>query len=52
MSEQWFSEGYEDLLEENLVPEDLSFQAKQDIVLLMIAKAAEKFQARWVGCDA
>ena len=52
MPEKWFSEEYKELRKENLVPEDLCFQTKQDIALQMIAKAAERFPARWVGCDA
>jgi SRSO17 transposase len=52
MPEEWFSDDYQDLRQENLVPEDLSFQTKQEIGLELITKASQKFPARWIGCDA
>jgi len=52
MPEEWFSDDYQDLRQENLVPEDLSFQTKQEIGLELITKTSQKFPARWIGCDA
>ena len=52
MPKKWFSDDYQDLRQENLVPEDLSFQTKQEIGLELITRASQKFPARWIGCDA
>lgn len=52
MPEKWFSEEYKSLREENLVPDDLVFQTKQEIALDLIRNAAKRFPAQWVGCDA
>lgn len=52
MPNKWFSEDYKDLCEENLVPDDLSFQSKQEIAIQLITRASERFPARWIGCDA
>lgn len=51
MPEKWFSNDYQDRRQENLVPEDLSFQTKQEIGLELITRASKKFPARWIGCD-
>lgn len=52
MPEKWFSQDYKSLREENLVPEDLFYQTKQEIALKLITKASKYFPARWIGCDA
>ncbi len=54
MPQIWFSDEYEQRRKENLVPEDLTFQTKQEIALKLINKIAQTglFPAKWIGFDA
>ena len=52
MPEQWFDKDHEELRRQNLVPEDLTFQTKNQIASDLINKAHSHFPARWIGCDA
>ena len=52
MPESWFDEDHKELRKTNLVPEDLSFQTKNDIASDLIKSVSKKFPARWIGCDA
>jgi len=52
MPEQWFGEDHEELRQQNLVPEDLLFQTKNEIASDLIKKVHHHFPARWIGCDA
>jgi len=52
MPESWFDKDHEELRKDNLVPEDLSFQTKNDIASNLIKSVSKKFPARWIGCDA
>lgn len=45
MPQKWFSEDYKELRKENLVPENLVFQTKQEIALSLITKACERYSA-------
>ena len=54
MPETWFSEGYNERRQFNLVPLDLEFQTKPQIALALINKVAGTglFPGKWIGCDA
>ena len=54
MPQEWFSPAYAQRRKDNLVPQDLTFQTKPQIVLSLIQKIMEKklFAAQWIGCDA
>lgn len=52
MPELWFDEDHKKLRESNLVPENLSFQTKNEIASDLIKSVIKKIPARWVGCDA
>jgi len=53
MPEKWFSKEYEERRAKTLVPEDLTFQTKQQIALALIKRVAQTglFPAKWLGCD-
>lgn len=54
MPEKWFSEEYEQRRNKTLVPEDLTFQTKNQIALELLDRIDKGglFPARWFGCDA
>ena len=52
MPKLWFDEDHEDLKNNNLVPENLMFQTKNEIASDLIKSATNQFPARWLGCDA
>ena len=52
MPELWFDKDHEGLRKSNLVPENLSFQTKNEIASDLVKSVIKKFPARWVGCDA
>lgn len=52
MPEHWFHDNYEKLRRQNLVPEDLCFQTKQEIALQLLKNVTKHFSARWIGMDA
>ena len=54
MPKIWFSEEYAERRTDNLVPSDLTFKTKLQIALELIENVAKsnRFQAKWVGCDA
>jgi len=52
MPKLWFDKDHEKLRESNLVPEDLTFQTKNQIASDLIKSVINQFPARWVGCDA
>jgi SRSO17 transposase len=52
MPKRWFGEEYQELRKQNLVPEDLCFQTKQDIALNLLNNVTKYFSARWIGMDA
>jgi len=54
MPQEWFSPAYAQRRQDNLVPEDLSFQTKPQIALSLIQRILEKklLAVQWVGCDA
>lgn len=49
--EKWFGEDYAELRKKAHIPEDLKFKKKGEIAIELIAKAAERLKARWVGAD-
>ena len=53
MPEGWFTDEYEQRREENLVPEDLTFQTKIQIAQQLIHTIVDTglFPAKWIGCD-
>ena len=52
MPELWFEEDHEELYQQNLVPDELTFQTKNKIASDLINKVHHHFPARWIGCDA
>lgn len=52
MPELWLKEEHKELRQQNLVPDDLIFQTKNQIASDLINKVHHKFSARWIGCDA
>lgn len=52
MPKRWFGDEYQELRKQNLVPEDLCFQTKQDIALSLLNNVTKYFSARWIGMDA
>jgi SRSO17 transposase len=52
MPRRWFDADYQDLRRENLVPEGLCFQTKQEIALGLLENVTQHFSARWIGMDA
>lgn len=52
MPKHWFDADHDDLRRQNLVPEDLGFQTKQEIALQLINNVTKHFSARWIGLDA
>ena len=52
MPKQWFEKDHEILYRQNLVPEDLIFQTKNQIASDLIEKVHHHFPAHWIGCDA
>ena len=52
MPELWFDKDHEELRRQNLVPEELTFQTKNQIASDLINKVHSHFPACWVGCDA
>jgi SRSO17 transposase len=52
MPELWFQDDHQELRKKNLVPDDLTFQTKNNIASGLINKLHHRFPARWIGCDA
>ena len=54
MPESWFDEEQQQRREDNLVPDDLTFQTKPQIAQQLIQKIVQTglFPAKWIGCDA
>ena len=52
MPEVWFEDSHEELCKQNLVPDELVFQTKNQIASQLINKVHHQFPARWIGCDA
>ena len=52
MPELWFEEDHDELCQQNLVPEELTFQTKNQIASDLINKIHRNFPAQWIGCDA
>ena len=54
LSQEWFSPAYAKRREDNLVPDELTFQTKPQIALSLIREIVEKnrFAVQWIGCDA
>ncbi len=52
MPKRWFHADHDELRKKNLVPEDLTFQTKQEIALKLINNVTKHFTARWIGMDA
>jgi SRSO17 transposase len=54
MPKEWFSAASAKRRQDNLVPEELTFQTKPQIALSLIQKIMGKnlFAAQWIGCDA
>ncbi len=54
MPKVWFTKEYEQRCRYNKVPEDLTFKTKLQIALDLIhqVKESNKFEAKWMGCDA
>ena len=52
MPKLWFDKDHEKLRQINLVPENLSFQTKNEIASDSVKSVIKTFPARWVGCDA
>lgn len=54
MPEPWFSEGYAKLRKQCAVPEELTFQTKNQLASNMLQSVASSgyFPFRWIGCDA
>lgn len=52
MPKSWFDKDHEELMKSNLVPENLSFQTKNEIASDLVKSVIKKIPARWVGCDA
>jgi SRSO17 transposase len=52
MPECWFDADYQNLRRQNLVPEDLCFQTKQEIALGLLKNVTKYFSGRWIGMDA
>lgn len=52
MPKSWFDKDHERLCKSNLVPENLSFQTKNQIASDLVKSVIKTFPARWVGCDA
>jgi len=53
MPEVWFDENHTELRKQNLVPEDLGFKTKNQLLLEMIQKVTQskQFQGKYVGVD-
>ncbi|MCL1917650.1 MAG: IS701 family transposase [Peptococcaceae bacterium] len=53
MPEEWFDESHDKLRKQNLVPEDLEFKTKTQMLAEMIQNIAssEQFQGKYVGVD-
>ena len=53
MPKCWFTDEYKQRREENLVPEDLTFQTKPQIAQQLIHTIVNTglFPAKWIGCD-
>lgn len=52
MPKLWFEKDHENLRKSNLVPENLTFQTKNEIASGLIKSVINRFPARWLGCDA
>ena len=52
MPKLWFDKDHEKLWKSNLIPENLSFQTKNQIASDLMKSVIKTFPARWVGCDA
>ena len=54
MPKSWFTKEQEQRRKDNLVPEDLAFQTKQQIAIELINEvvATNLFPAKWIGADA
>ena len=52
MPRGWFEKDHEELFRQNLVPEELIFQTKNQISSDLIKKVHSHFPAHWIGCDA
>jgi SRSO17 transposase len=51
--QKWFGTDYEALRKQTAVPEDLTFQTKNELALSMINEAMAKLKLpyKWIGCD-